>query len=177
MSALDDSVCNTCGSNYYKTNDKIIGVKVGRKEIKISAFADDTTLYIGHNSSFHHLKTQLQEFEAFVAVKYNRNKCFELWFGNNRYNLGFHWNFYEIKILGYTYGNTDENWFQVKTKIQKSIKKWNNLKLSLIGKKTIINQVLLSKIWYLAYVETPPKNVIQKIQKDITSYGISKKYV
>ena len=42
---------------------------------------------------------------------------------------------YEIKILGYIYGNADENWFKVKTKIQKSINKWNNLKLSLIGKK------------------------------------------
>lgn len=77
---------------------------------------------------------------------------------------------YEIKILGYIYGNADENWFKVKTKIQKSINKWNNLKLSLIGKKTVINQVLLSKIWYLAYVETPPKNVIQEIKRDIYNF-------
>ena len=77
---------------------------------------------------------------------------------------------YEIKILGYIYGNADKNWFKVKTKIQKSINKWNNLKLSLIGKKTVINQVLLSKIWYLAYVETPPKNVIQEIKRDIYNF-------
>lgn len=42
--------------------------------------------------------------------------------------------------------------------MQKDISKWNNLKLSLIGRKLIINQVMLSKIWYLAYVETPPKH-------------------
>ena len=121
-----------------------------------------TQLYTG---SFSHLKNQPQEIELFVGVKYNRKKCLGLWLSKNRYNrerpLGFNWDSYEIKILGYIYVNTDENWFKVKHKIQKSINKWNNLKLSLVGKKTIINQVLLSKIWYFAYVESPPQNVIQ----------------
>ena len=82
---------------------------------------------------------------------------------------------YEIKILGYIYGNVYENWFKVKTKIQKSISKWNNLKLSLEGKKTVINQVLLSKIWYLACVETPPQTVTQEI-RDISFCGVTKRY-
>ena len=155
-------------------NEKIKGIKIGQKEIKISAFADDTTLYLGNNTSFPHLKSQLHEFELFAGVKYNRKKCFGLWLGKNRYNiekpLGFNWSSYEIKILGYIYGNTDQNWSNVKTKIRKSINKWNNLKLSLIGKKTVINQVLLSKIWYFAYVDTPPKNFIQEIKKDIYNF-------
>ena len=153
---------------------KIQGIKIGQKEIKVSAFADDTTLYLGNNTSFPYLKCQLQEFERFAGVKYNRKKCFGLWLGKNRYNiekpLGFNWSSFDIKILGYIYGNTDENWSNVKTKIQKSINKWNNLKLSLIGKKIVINQVLLSKIWYFAYVETPPKNVIQEIKRDIYNF-------
>ena len=103
-------------------------------------------------------------------MKYNHKKNFGLWLGKNRYNtekpLGFNWNSYEIKILGYIYGNA-YNWFKVKSKIQKSINKWNNLKLSLIGKKTVINQELLSKMWYLAYVETPPQSVIQEIRRYI----------
>ena len=155
-------------------NPNIKGIKIGPKEIKVSAFADDTTLYIGDNRSFPHLKKQLQEFEMFAGVKYNRKKCFGLWLGKNRYNIDkpmdFNWSSYEIKILGYIHGNEYENWFKVKTKIQKSINKWNNLKLSLIGKKTVINQVLLSKIWYLAYVETPPQAIIQEITRDIYNF-------
>ena len=155
-------------------NEKIKGINIGQKEIKISAFADDTTLYLGDNTSFSHLKSQLRDFELFTGVKYNRKKCFGLWLGKNRYNiekpLGFNWSSYEIKILGYIYGNTDKNWSKIKTKIRKSINKWNNLKLSLIGKKTVINQVLLSKIWYFAYVDTPPKNFIQDIKKDIYNF-------
>ena len=42
-----------------------------------------------------------------------------------------------------------------KSKNTKNINKCNNLQLSLIGRKLIINQIMLSKIWYLADVETP----------------------
>ena len=89
--------------------------------------------------------------------------------------LGFKWNSEKIKILGYIYGqnstdNQEQNWQKVKTKIQKDISKWNNLKLSLIDRKLIINQVMLSKIWYLAYVETPPKHIIQDIKRAIYNF-------
>ena len=33
-----------------------------------------------------------------------------------------------------------------------------------------MNQVLLSKIWYLAYVENPPADIIQNIRKDILDF-------
>ena len=58
----------------------------------------------------------------------------------------------------------------MKTKMQNDINKWNNLKLSLIGKKTVINQVMLNKIWYLAYVEIPPKTILQEIKRDIYNF-------
>ena len=80
-------------------NEKIKGINIGQKELKISAFADDTTLYLGDNTSFSHLKSQLRDFELFTGVKYNRKKCFGLWLGKNRYNiekpLGFNWSSYE----------------------------------------------------------------------------------
>ena len=155
-------------------NKDIKEITVAQKEFKVSAFADDTTLYVGDNKSFPHLKHQLQEFELFAEVKYNRDKCFGLWLGKNKYiieqPLDFNWNSYEIKILGYIYGSSLENWLKVKTKIQQSIKKWNNPKLSLIERKTIMNQVLLSKIWYLAYVQKPPKAIIQEIERNIYNF-------
>ena len=70
-------------TNIIKNKD-IKGITVAQKEITVSAFADDTTLYIGDNRSFPHLKHQLREFELFAGVKYNREKCFGLWLGNNR---------------------------------------------------------------------------------------------
>ena len=87
-------------------NKKIKGIQVLEKEIKISVFVDDTTLYIGDNRSFPYLQNQLQDFGQFLGVKYNRNKCFGMWLGVNIDNtekpMGFKWNSDQIKILVYS---------------------------------------------------------------------------
>ena len=102
-----------------------------------------------------------------------------IWLGSNKGNpkkyLGFKWNSDTIKILGYTYGHNtiqtrEENWEKVRKKIREDMRKWGHLQLSPIWKKTIINQVMLSKIWYLAYVEKPPTDIIQNIWKDILEF-------
>lgn len=41
-------------------DNQIKGITVLQNEIKISAFADDTTFYLGNNSSFLHLQNELQ---------------------------------------------------------------------------------------------------------------------
>lgn len=109
-----------------RQNRNIKGITISQKETKISAFADDTTIYIGENSSFTYLQAQLQDFERFAGIKYNRNKCVGMWLGVNRDNtdkpLGFKWNSEQIKILGYIYGqnpkdNQEQNWQKIKSKI------------------------------------------------------------
>ena len=162
-----------------KQNDNIKGITVEGREIKISAFADNTTLYIGDNNSLGHLQIQLLQFERYTGVNYNWDKCFGMWMGTNigkqSKPLDFKWNSKKIKILGFIYGqngreNPLENWDKVKKKIQKDIANWNNLRLSLIGRKLVINQIMLSKMWYLAYVETPPKFILQEIKREIYNF-------
>ena len=111
-------------------NDNIKGITVVGREIKVSAFADDTTLYIGDNKSLGYLQTQLLQFERYTGVKYNRDKRFRMWMGINigkqSKPLDFKWNSKKIKILGFIYGqngkeNPIKNWDKVKKKIQKDI--------------------------------------------------------
>ena len=45
-----------------RQNNGIKGIVIGEKELKTYAFADDTTIYIGSNSSLAHLETQLTHF-------------------------------------------------------------------------------------------------------------------
>ena len=45
-----------------------------------------------------------------------------------------------------------ENWEKLRKRIREDIRKWGHLQLSLIAKKIFINQVMLSKIWYLVIV-------------------------
>ena len=102
-----------------------------------------------------------------------------IWLGSNKGNprkhLGFKWNADTIKILGYTYGHNtiqtrEENWKKARRKIREDIRKWGYLQLSLIGKKILINQAMLSKIWCLAYVERPPADIIQNLRKDMHDF-------
>ena len=55
-------------------------------------------------------------------------------------------------------------------KIREDIRKWGHLQLSVTGKKILINQVMLSKIWYLEYVKKPLADIIQNIRKDIHDF-------
>ena len=102
-----------------------------------------------------------------------------IWLGSNKGNsrkpLGFKWNSDAIKILGYTYWHNtiqtrEENWEKVRKKPRDDIRKCGHLQLSLIGQKILINQAMLSKIWYLAHVEKPPTDIIQSIPKDILDF-------
>ena len=79
-----------------RQNKKIKGLKVNDTEIKTTAFADDTTVYLGSNESIKELGKQLSIFEEAVGVTYNKDKCVGMWLGKNRNKeenpLGFKWN-------------------------------------------------------------------------------------
>ena len=79
-------------------------------------------------------------------------------------------------MLGYTDSSdtniTGKKLEKVRKEIHKDIRKWQSkhLNLSLIGKKIIINQAILSKICFLlAYVERPPERII-KNRKNINNF-------
>ena len=67
-----------------KQNNGIKGIVIGEKELKTSAFVDDTTIYIGSNSSLTHLETQLMHFEKATDIKYNKIKFMGKWLGSNK---------------------------------------------------------------------------------------------
>ena len=78
---------------YIRQNNGVKGIVIGQKELKISAFFDNTTIYTGNNSSLTHLKMQLMHFENANDIKYNKTKCMGIWLrsskGDRRKTLGF----------------------------------------------------------------------------------------
>ena len=58
-----------------RRNNGIKDIVIGEKELKTSAFLDDTTIYIGSNSSLAHLETQLMRFEKTSDIKFSKTKC------------------------------------------------------------------------------------------------------
>ena len=91
-----------------RQNSDIKGIVIGKKELKSSAFANDTTIYIGNNSSLAHLETWLMHFEKATDIKYNKTERMGIWLGFNKDNprkpLEVKSNSDTIKILDYTYG-------------------------------------------------------------------------
>ena len=142
-----------------RQNNFIKGIVIGEKELKTSVFADDTTIYIGSNSSLTHFEKQLMHSEKATDIKYNKTICMGIWLGPNKGNqrkpLGSKLNSDTIKILGHTYRHNtirtgEENWKKICKKIREDIRNWGHLQLSLIGRKILINQVKLWNIWYLS---------------------------
>ena len=63
----------------------------------------------------------------------------------------------------------NSNWVKISESLTKKFHIWNRLRLSLRDKKIIINQILLSKLWYIAQIYTIPKYMKKEIEKKI--YG------
>ena len=47
---------------------------------------------------------------------------------------------------------------------------WNRVRLSLRGKKLVINQILLSKLWYIWQIYAIPKYIKKQIEKTIHDF-------
>ena len=78
------------------------------------------------------------------------------------------WSQFFIKTLTDHFGNTilnNSNQDKIRESIiKKSIAIWNRVRLSLRGKKIIVNQILLSKLWYIGQVYTIPKYIKKEIE-------------
>ena len=86
------------------------------------------------------------------------------------------WSQFFIKIIGVNFGNTIfDNSSRDKVNgriIKKFIAIWNRVRLSLKGKKIIVNQILLFKLWYIGQIYTIPK-YIKKSKRKLKEYTIS----
>ena len=82
-----------------------------------------------------------------------------------------------IKILGVKLDNSilnNSNWDKISEGIMKKIHILNRMRLFLIGKKIIINQILLSKLRYIGQIYTIPKYIGRKLKEYRISSGTGK---
>ena len=83
------------------------------------------------------------------------------------------WSNFSIKILGINFDNfvqDNSNWDKIRDNIAKKIHMWNRVRLSLRGKKLVINQILLSKLWYIGQIYAIPKYTKKQIEKMIHDF-------
>ena len=64
-----------------RNDDKIKGINVGEKMIKVSLYADDTTVFVQDLDSVTHLLTVLQKFKILSGLEINTTKTEGMWLG------------------------------------------------------------------------------------------------
>ena len=130
--------------SHIRLNKDIKGIPVEMVEIKLSAFADDLTLFLKDVASARRTFTLIEEFSILSGLKMNKSKCEALWLGSNKdredFPLDIRW-VKTVKILGISFSyNEAEVLSQNFTKTLKAMKDlsslWSRRHLSLLKKIT-----------------------------------------
>ena len=163
-------------ANYINSKTDIKGIKIGETELKITQHADDTNFFVAGINSILKLGIEIDKFEKATGAKLNIGKCQGMWLGSYKARedkpLNYKWTEIQIKVLGVYLANPgvpteiteNENWNKYLKNINDIINIWKQPKLSLKGKRIIINQLILSKIWFLAQVIPVPQKVITDLE-------------
>ena len=164
-----------------RQNPKIHGIQPpgSQEELKLSQYADDTTLLLSDDNSIEEVFSTFDLYERASGAKINKGKCKGLWCGalaHRTEQLGdFDW-FSDLipdKILGQFIGNVDctrLNWESKIQKINNIIAAWRHRDLSYKGKALIINGLLTSTLWFNATSLPVPSWAVAQIEESIYNF-------
>ena len=170
-----------------RQNPRIHGLRPpdSEAEVKLSQFADDTTLLLTDEQSITETFNTFDLYERASGAKINKGKCKGLWCGafarRTDQLFGFEWynDFIPDKILGQYFGNVDctqRNWEAKIQKINDIIAAWRHRDLSLKGKALLINTLLTSTLWYNVTSLSMPPWAVSQIERSIYAFFWSNKH-
>ena len=157
-----------------KKNPNIEGIRVGAREIKITQYADDTTVFLKNPESMSHLLDLLEKFERCSGLKINHTKSEAMWLGKwkNREDTPFNvkWPKDSVNALGIYFSNSEKvsnklNFYEKLDVLEKTLNNWKRRKLTLLGKINIVKSAGLSKLIYNSSVLPVPKNFCEQVNK------------
>ena len=168
-----------------RQNENIKGIIIGEKEIKIKQFADDSQMMsVYDKDSINATIKNVLDFGSVSGSTINYDKSADiLRIGSVRntdvelsldYRVA--WTNGPIEILGIDIlasliDTTNLNYSKVATKINSTIQVWSSQKLTLFGRISIINSVLLSKLIYrLSSLPTPNAETIKRIEDQLLGF-------
>ena len=154
------------------------GIFVNQNEIKISQYADDTTLIL--DGSKKSLRVSLQVLERFRTVsglKLNNKKTEVLWIGANtgrdeilcpEKNLK--WVKDKVKALGVWFSTDpkvtmEANYTDRLAKVNECLGSWEYWRLSLLGKITVLKSLIVSKLVYILSPLPTNHRVLKELSK------------
>ena len=154
-------------------------------EVKLTQFADDTTLLLVDDDSIAEAFRTFDLYERASGAKINKHKCKGLWCGSFASWLdqpyGFEWfnDYIPDKVLGQFIGNVDcsrLNWEAKIKKLNNIIDAWCHRDLSFKGRALVINALLTSTLWYNATSLSVPAWASTRIEQIIYRFFWSNKH-
>ena len=136
------------------------------REVRISQFADDTTIITNNTDSLRsHLQT-IEECGAISGLKLNRKKTKAMWLGSMRE---------PVKVLGIFIGyNQDkiieQNFLNRIRKMKTKFNLWLSRDLTLYGKSLLAKTLGVSQLVYAASLLSVPNAVAKIVQSELFSF-------
>ena len=177
-------ICAEVLSHVIRENPDIKGIKIGETEIKLSQYADDTTIFLDKDkNSLKCVMDVLRWFNKLSGLAINKDKTKVIKIGATRDRkipwegqFGLNWT-HTFEVLGIYYDvfrlsdlteiNLD---FKIE-KIKKLIRTWSSRQLTPYGKVTIVKSLLLSKITHiLLSLPSPKPSKIKMIESIFNSF-------
>ena len=159
-----------------RKNEDIKGLLVKDTEIKLSQYADDTTLILdGSEKSLSEALRVLESFEKVSGLRLNSKKTEALWIGScagkseKLYpEKDFNWQNTKVKALGVWLSTDPEittklNFFEKIEKMRNCLGCWTFRRLSLIGKITVLKSLAASQVTHLLSPLQTDSQIIKQI--------------
>ena len=174
-------VAETLG-NLIRQNQKIDGLCLpgSRKEVKISQYADDTTLFLRNNCSVQEAiaTIHLYELGSGSKVNFDIGKSCGKWFNKPSYlsaslSSPLKWTDSALEILGLQFGSPTalENcWIKRVEKLTNRLEAWKHRSLSLKGKALIVNTIALSGLVFVGTIYHLPPSIEKQINRAIFQF-------
>lgn len=163
-----------------RQNKNISGLAFGRQSLMITQFADDSTCFLTHPDSLNHLLSFMQEFSTWSGLVIYKKESMILFPNDNELRSDTLQDIpivERVKILGVWFTNkcSVQDHYQLNFKPQllkiKSVcNSWNSRTLSIKGKVTLVNSLLISLLQYqISSISTPPQ-LFKEYRKIITDF-------
>ena len=169
-------ICAEILSLKIKNDNEIKGIKIGQKEIKLSQFADDTTIILnGTEKSFSYALSDLSKYGEISGLNMNLSKTQVIWIGSKKYSsdklcrkYNLKWGITRFNLLGIDFDvNLHDipklNFDKKIVKLKALIKTWKRRKLTPLGRITVFKTLLITQLNHL-FITLPTTD---KYLKDI----------
>ena len=152
-------------------DETIEGITIGNLDIKLSQYADDTSLFVRNITSLTNTLQLLEHYGRCAGLKVNKEKSEIIQLGvtdGKSDKSGLKWVDGPIKTLGVWVGkNTEEiikiNFEERIKKLENMLNMWQGRSLTIKGKITLLRAQALPLILYTTSVLFTPKDIINRI--------------